>query len=425
MIFPSGLKRICDISFYMTFASIAGAIFGGDDLILTLPIFVFVAFLSAFLAPYGRIRYFSVIPLFLVFVVTPLTVVNVLILGVAIVFMIRTLPRAEEWVAGLDYESTFRLFSMIFGWIVFIVFVINGLVGNTLTDSVVALPSTTLLFAMSFFLNSIIFMRLIRHDESVLKQTRFKMMNIVSLIVVIIAVIFLSTDLFLTFVRDVIRFVWSHLLVPIIGIVAWLFEFVVWLIFLPITFIIRILGVEGGSFLAEFPEMPAVPSFEEVYEYEGASSNSLNLFLVLLVIILIVLGVYLLKILANNKTSGGIRDDGIEEERFSLDRGDVKKKTRFGRSEENQIREVYRKFLIHVKKKEINIPLHSTSCDVENLVTARFDSKKSSELRTEYIRVRYGEAEYTKDDVRHVKELYKEVKKELTFPEIKEEIERF
>jgi len=57
MVFPNGLKRICDICGYMVFAVIIASFFGigSYELITTLPIFASVAFLSTFLTSHGWI----------------------------------------------------------------------------------------------------------------------------------------------------------------------------------------------------------------------------------------------------------------------------------------------------------------------------------------------------------------------------------
>jgi hypothetical protein len=59
------------------------------------------------------------------------------------------------------------------------------------------------------------------------------------------------------------------------------------------------------------------------------------------------------------------------------------------------------------------IPGHLTSHDVKNLIETMTGSDKGSELREAYIRVRYGKADYTKEDVKCFKRLYKEIVKEI------------
>lgn len=105
-------------------------------------------------------------------------------------------------------------------------------------------------------------------------------------------------------------------------------------------------------------------------------------------------------------------DDDLKEEIIALEDDDVKQPVI--RRPENQIREIYRDFLNFVKTKAtVDTSLHLTSKEIENEIVSRFGSETSSVFRDEYIKVRYNESEFTKDDVKQMKELYKNVKKEI------------
>jgi len=397
MVFPSGLKRICDVSFYMTFASLIGYILGGDNLISTLPFFVFTAFLSAFLAPRGRIKYVSIFPLLLVFVITPLTLINVAILTPIILFIILTLPTPDEEISLFNYDEVFKRFLMIFSIVLLLSIILGGL------------QSGILLFAISFLLNSIIFMRLIRHDESILRQTSFTIRNAVSIIGVMIGAVLLSMEVFLTFIGQVARFTIVNILGPIL-------EFVLWVLFTILQFIFNIFGLNEllAQIIDGMDEMPDLVG-EGGYELftdvpdQGGTPLIFSIVIAITAIVVIFLLIKVFKMLTSLKPSFANFD--VEEERFFLDDEGEKKKR--SRRRGNQIREVYRRFLTLIVKQDVNIPLHFNSADVEGLVATNFKSRKSSDLRADYIQVRYGESEYTKDDVRRIRGLYKEVKREI------------
>jgi len=388
----------------MTFASIAGALFGADQLIFTLPIFALVAFLSAFLAPHRHMKYISLIPLSLLFVIPPLTIINAIVLMPAILFIAMTLPKPDEKVTQFNYDTVFYVFLIVFG-----IFAFFGLIMASWVNAA-GLPSDAWLFASSFLLNAIMFMRMARHDESVLKQTRFKVMNATTLIGVLGAIsgiVLLGTDAFLTFIWRVIGFVWSYFIGPVFRVIIWVFLVILTLIF-------GVFGLDAPFDAMEMWEMPGLLGEEMFGLYETEVRDVPRFIIVMLVITAIIVLAVLLWLLfkwLNKKTDAiFVGEDGVEEERFSLD-GDEQRKKRRGRPHnENQVREVYRRFLAHVKKKGINIPQHLTSYDVEELVATKFESEKSNELRDEYVRVRYGEAEYTKDDVKRIKGLYKAFK---------------
>ena len=561
MIFLSGLKRICDISFYMTFASIVVYMFSGDHLILTFPIFVFVAFLASYLAQHGEIRYVSAVPLFLIYLIIPLTTINFFMVTPAIAFMIWKFPNPDENVKKFHYQSVFELFLIAF-IAVLILFLISGALDVYLFEDVpIRLPNDAFLFAISFLLNSIIFMRLVRHDEAVLNQTRFKIMNVAVVVGVMVGAILFSTDVFFGFVG----LIWSLILVPVLA-----------FIFRGVAFILRLLGLNADG-LEEVFDTDEIPSFEvdavrerevgcrslqnscrilllesgdlssqnldgifrmdlgelslqdlddlslvdlgelTLQDLEGLSlpnlddlslqdlsdsslldledlslhdlsdqalqnlrdlplldledlshlgledvplldledlsvidlenllvldeddlseleleassrddasatnisigdeDESFNLlpFIVVIVVVTIIVAIISLFTRFSKKVgTAALKEEGLEEERVLLD--DEKEKKRFfKRQAENEIRAVYQRFLAAVKKKGLRIPSHLTSYDVEALVAAQFESEKSRELRDEYIRVRYGEANYTEEDVERIKALYKEVKAEI------------
>jgi len=379
----------------MTFASIVASIFGGDNLISTLPIFAFVAFLSAYLANYGRIKYISITPLLLVFVITPLTMINAIVLIPIILFIIWTIPTANEEVSMFNYYDAFRSFLIVFGSILLFTLFLGGL------------RNDTLLFAISFLFNTIVFMRLIRHDESVLRQTRLKVMNAASIVGIMIGAILFSTEIFWTFIGRAFNFIFVNLLAPV-------FRFLLRILFTVLQFIFGIFRLD--YLFARFydgiqsrMEMPELLYEEELFEAREGANFPLALFIVIGIIIFTYITIKIFKILT--KLRPAYISDEVEEERFFLD--DDKKKRRFRRRRENQIREIYLRFLALIKKQEVKIPLHFTSSDVEGLVATKFNSERSSDLRAEYIRVRYGESDYTKDDVKRVKGLYKEVKSEI------------
>ena len=410
MIFPNGLKRICDIAFYMTFASIVGEWLGASNLIFTLPSFAITAFLSALLAPYQRIKYLSIIPLLLIFLIMPLVTIDLVILIPAIIFIIMTLPKPDEQLAQYHYERIFYAFLLAFSFILVLKLILAfGL-------DLAVLSTQSWLFAAAFLFNSIMLLRMVRHDETILKQHQFKLINATELIGVVGAigvVVLLGTDAFLTFVQNSIRFIWSYLFIPLI-------TFSVWLLVAVLTFIANIFGF-GGDFAELELEIPPLPPLEvaprvEVpqSEYNLPTALITTIAIIIAIAIVVTLLIYLFKFLAQKTDTTLIRNDGIEETRFSLDDGDEQKsKRKIGNRQENQVRKVYQQFLIRISKQGIKIPPHATSLDVEALVASATKAEKLSDFRELYLRVRYRESTYTSEDVKQIKGLYKTIKRNL------------
>lgn len=168
MIFTVGLKRICDISFYFTFATFLVVVLDGDNLIIVLPIFTFVAFLSTYLAKFNINRCASLLPLGLLFFVVPFALVNIVALIPAVVYTIIKLPKPDERINQFEYDVVFGLFLKLFAGMIILSFLVGG---------VVFLEDGPLLFSLFFLCSSVILMRLSRHDEAVLKSAQLQIIN--------------------------------------------------------------------------------------------------------------------------------------------------------------------------------------------------------------------------------------------------------
>ena len=406
MTFTSGLKRICDICFYLTFASLIGSLIGADNLVSTLPLFVCIAFLSAFFAQKGKVKYFSFLLYPLIFLLISPTTPNLIILIPAMLYLIKACPKQKERASEFDYATVFMVFLGIFGFI----FVFNLLINSWVAGSMPEFASDFFLFALMFAILSIVFMRMARHNDSVLKQFRFKVMNAASLIGVIVAAVLVSSNVFLAFIWSIIRFIWVRLIMPLL-------EAVIWVIFNILAFFMRILGTDHSmDGLMEILGDDGSPeaAVEEIFYYEHEVWPYGR---IILVVILAIIGIFVLikifKLLTSKIAVTEIDTEGIVEERFALDDDKQQRKRRFGRQKENQVREIYRDFLRLIKKNEVLVPSFLTSHEIDVQVSGKFQSKKSSQIRDEYIKIRYGKADFTKDDINRVKGLYKEFKEEI------------
>lgn len=397
MILTVGLKRICDISFYFTFASFLVVVLGGDNLIMVLPIFTIVAFLSAYLSKYSIIRYASLLPLGLLFLVVPLRLVNMLGVIPAVIYTIITLPKPEERVSQFQYVDVFMLYLKILAGLIILSFLVG--VAEFLEDG-------PLLFSLSFLLNAVILMRLVRHDDAVLKRTQLQIMNAISLVGVMIVVFLFSTDTFLTLLQKTIAWIWSSVVIPILQLGLFIFTSI-------LTFIFNILGLSGWFKTAEIPYlMGEGMDLADVENFVGETER-LNWPNPLPIIAAVIIGVIFYRIFKalSQKMIPQPSSDGVEEERIMLDGDPPKRKSRFITG--NPIRDTYKKLLKKLVKKGYGLPSHFTSDDVESLIRSVTMSDKSTQLRDAYIPVRYGEVRYTKEDVQYFKRLYKEIIKEM------------
>jgi len=416
MIMTSALKRICDISFYMTFATAVAWILGGDathGIALTLPIFILTAFLAAYLTKWGQVRYLAVLPLMTVFLVVPVYLVNVIVLLSAVMLMVYTLPRPNEQPSTFDYQRIFRIFMRIF--LLFVVFFIFSVIIDMTTGPqprtlrIMYFSLDILIFAISFLLNSVVFMRMIRHDVAVLKQTRFKVMNAIPLAVLTIGAIVASNQAFLRFFFGLLGSIFGILWFR--GIAHVYYWFV-----LMLTWPLRNWEIEPLVSEEDYTYLNGIGYYEGEHDrnidQSFAAIEPGNLLIIIVGVFLIIGLIILFKMLIKPAREQDLSDVGLEEEWSFLD-DEQKKRRRFQRRNENQIRTIYAKFLKLLKRKEFIFPLSATSLELEQLVATKFNSKELADLRAAYIKVRYRESEYSQDDVAQVKEFYKKIKDEL------------
>lgn len=395
MTFPSGLKRICDVCFYLTFASLIGS----GDLIFTLPFFAGTAFLSAFLAPYRWIKYLSIPLLFLMFLVIQPTIQNVAILIPIIIYLVWSMPKVGERIAQFNYIPVFRLFIKAFS-VILVIFVLVSLWFNT---SEFTFPMDSLLFGFTFLSTSVLILRMIRHDDAVLKQTKFKMINGLPLVGIFIGTVLLSRSFFLDFILSILNLIWWLFLLPI-------FLIIMWVVINFISFIFDFFNI-GHQDPVEM-ELPAFLEFIGDFFDQERDINT-TMFAVIAIMLGLVMIRLIFKFLSEKSGSPIIRDDGTEEESFALNEPFNKKRRHFRNYRENQARAVYRHFLKFAQKNEINLPLHLTSDEIAIEMMKRFKSEKSNEFRDAYVQVRYGNIPCTKADIKQIKLLYKSVKEEI------------
>jgi len=412
MILISGLKRICDVCFYMTFASMLAWILGTEEnLIVTLPIFVLTAFLSAFLAKYGVIKYIGLLPLILILLIITPSLLHMLIFIPIFLFLIWTMPNAFEEATKFEYHHIFKLFLIVFIATVLIfllVVLVNSTASFNISQANIAFSHDVLLFAISFLIFAIIFMRLIRHDAAVLAQTIFKIMSSISVVALLFGAILLTSNAFIF----LFRFIWVYGFGSILQGIAWLFT-------LPLRNItLTPLDISLASYCDDYDDCDEFYGHGGIFEDEVPTEyltdfDRINWELVffIMIIILIILTVILFKRLATKVESGVPIASGIKEERQLLNNGRRKKASL--KQENNPIRAIYRKFLILLKKESLELDDHFTSFEVEKAAEQTFSSTKSSLLREAYIKVRYGEQAFTAADVNRVRELYKGIKKEI------------
>lgn len=408
MAFIKGLKPICDLCFYFAFATLIGSLAGSQGIIITLPIFMVVSFLFTTLHRYKKLKWVSFLPFFLLFIITPLTVIHLVILSPGVIYLFRYLLLKENSTEEVDYKGPFFIFLSAFG----VIFIIN-LISTSWIGDVNQLPNESITFALLFLLFSVFLMRMARHDDRIVKQAKFKLMNGLSMVgIFLITIIAGNTHLqqfLLNIALTLFLLLWRFILYPILAAIVWLIEQ-----------FYRLLGLifgDGGEVELEIMQNLSV-QWEEMYDYvEGtftAEASPLLRAVAIVVGILVFLGAvaFIFKYLNSKTTTSEKRDDGVIETWENLDEQLTRRRLFKGQNKQ-PVGAIYSDFLRLLKKHTYVILPTSTSEDVQSMLKESTVEEPSQQLRQKYLPLRYGGIVEKKEDAKEMKKLYREIKAEI------------
>jgi len=381
------LKRISDSCFYLTFANLFVSLFNGVNLIVTLPVFVGVAFLSALLNMRGKVKYLALLLLPLCFCLVPVNLITLVALVPLFVYISFSLIRSPEFTSHFSYTATFDLFFKLVLPIIGI-FIIFG-VGEI-----------TLHFAILFVLCSITLMRMLRHDVEILNHPRFQVLNSLSLMALVTGSLIVSSTPFLNAARTGIYLLYFKIIVPFLKIIISVLVFFLRPLFLLLEHII------GEGFMS-LPEAAVGSEIIEVVSGETTPSETAKIVMYMGATILLIFVIWKFIRMISLKTPQHHSQAELKEIRTSLPKDKKHKKVRWQPS--NQIRQIYRKFLILCQKKGVEIKPFMTSLNIDQEISKHLKGKESKELREIYLKVRYNHFNYSKADLKRAKALYKKI----------------
>jgi len=409
MTFSNGLRNVCDVCFYLTFASIVGNMLGfsAENLIIALPFLAITIFLGGYLLEKEKNCYLALTPLIILPLIIPYTTGAVLVLVPIIIYMITCLPKLNKRLDQFEYEAQFKTFLGVYGVVLFYT-ALTRLASDGVATSVI-LPIDSYLFAIAFMTNAIVYTRMVRHDEAVFSQTKFKIINAAPMVGVIIVTVLVSTDFVLTAIGRFFSFVFINLLLPF-------FEFLAWLIIRPLGMLFNWLGFNSEFSFGELPAMENQLVYGEVENLfygldDGYASPWAPLVFGVLFIGVVIFLFRVIKARHGDFVAMAAIDEDVEEIRIDIE--SVRQRKKRLRKTDNPIRAIYRDFLGDLKKQDIHAPSHFTSAEIERTVAIKYPSPLTDELRTEYIKIRYGKSDFNKADVSRVKRLYQKIKSEI------------
>ena len=400
MIFTAGLKSVSNICFYMTFANFVGVLAGGSNLFVTLPVFVLVAFLGAFLTERGRIKYITLALLVLCFFIVPMHPANVLMLIPACIYMALALLRPNQGTSHHAYLVVFKTFAKLF---------IPYLLIALLFGQQAAVENGSVLFAMTFLASAVVLLRILRHDDEVINERRFRLLNIIYISGAVVIGPILSINDFIV-LRTLGR-LYTDIIVPA-------FVFLVSGIFNLVNALLQNLYLwnppeeEAGEVLDMFGVFDA-------WEEAGAGIWARVVGYIVYVIIILValaalLGIVLLIIRKVRAMLARTEQTlpGYSESRTAIGAVSAPSAQKRRGRQPNQVREIYRKFLNLCERRDMDIKPFMTSHDIADAATEHFSQPQLKALRDIYIKVRYADADYTKEDIKQAKDIYSALNKE-------------
>lgn len=222
-----------------------------------------------------------------------------------------------------------------------------------------------------------------------------------------IFVFLFSTDAFLTLLQKTIAWIWSSVIIPILQLILFIFVSI-------LTFIFNMFEFPQWFGIEEIPYLVINRMGQAEVEHliSDGNLNWFNPFPIIALVIVIVIFHLIFKTLSQDITPR-TSSDGVEEERIMLDSDERKGKRKRRFTTGNPIRDTYRKMLQKLVEKGYAIPSYFTSDDVDKLIRSSARTDKASKLQEVYVQVRYAGADYTKEQVKMVKKLYKEIVKEM------------
>ncbi|MCL2402112.1 MAG: DUF4129 domain-containing protein [Oscillospiraceae bacterium] len=399
MIFTAGLKSVCNICFYMTFANFIGVLAGGSNLFVTLPVFVLAAFLGAFLAERGRIKYLALAPLVLCFFMVPLHPANVLVLIPACIYTAFALLRPRQGMSHQEYLVVFKAFAKLF---------IPYLLAALLFGQLAAVENGSVLFAMTFLAGAVTLLRILRHDDEVINERRFKLLNVLYISGAIAIGPILSINDF--FVLRTLGRLYTDIIVPA-------FVFLISGIFNLVNALLQSLYLWTPE--EEAGEVVDMLEIFEAWEEAGAEiwARIVGYIVSVIIVLAVLLGAVLLVRHIVRKVKAMLAQaeqppPSYSESRTTIGAVAAPSAQKRRRRQGNPVREIYRKFLNLCKRRDMDIQPFMTSQDIEQAAAEHFSQPQLKALRDIYIKVRYADADCTKEDIKQAKALYNELSKE-------------
>lgn len=294
----------------------------------------------------------------------------------------------------MDYSENFKKF-LIVGFVLILMTVISG--SKAMEEMIYP-------YGLIFFFCGAVLMRMTRHDREIIENKRFTVINTGSVIAAIIAGIFFSSSFFLSALGTLFKGIYFNIIAPVLLFILTVLMYLLWPLF-------YLFGLIPPIDIKQ-QEVEYAPSAAETLglddNYYGQGSQIINTIVIALLILIALYFAYKFFKRMSDVYLRQEKNKGVIEERTAIDENNIK-----GKQDKikDPIREAYKKILLILKARGEELLPKTTTMDISDISSEIVDNDKASEIRSMYIKIRYGEEKAEKEEIKEFKRLYSEFKK--------------
>ena len=267
-------------------------------------------------------------------------------------------------------------------------------------------------FVLLYLMSGIFGLRLMRQDAAIFNETRFRVLNFLSVAGIVLLAVLISSDWFLGLAGMILGKIYDVLVIPIFYVI-YACGYALYYLFIEIIFAG---GYGDTTKKLNFGDMSMPDEMKDALLGEEQVNG--EPFLMLLKGVFLIVGILLVLLLVyrNSKSRNSRSKDSAREARTSVTMIRPEEKIYADhiapREPRAAVRYHYRNFLRLCLSLGQEFPRHYTSQHIENMTIGNFDKETLKSMRKTYIRARYSEHDITKDDVSSIKAQVKKLKSE-------------
>lgn len=382
----------------LSFITFIFMIFNIDGmLMLMIPFLMVTSLLTTYLSPLGTRKYLGFLPLPLLLFFVPIAPLYLMVVLLVLAVQVYSLNRGQTHMHPDVIKDMYKKFLIGLISLALIIALFNW-INNPHDDIAIGTLSLDFMaYSMSYLVVGGLLLRLLRHDDAVREEKTFFLRSSIPLIGVLVSGFLFSRPAFFSFVSNIIVFLWRAVVITIFQGFAWL--------------ITRPFVSSEVNFLINFQE--AEPFEAGGGGFANTEYTEPRYFIIEILIVLGLIGILILvvKAILSKKTTAKTQTTGMRENRTYL--GELPKKDKKKSllpQPDDEVRKLYQKMLVFLKKKEWQLDENVTSLDVSEKITVAVEEEVAQTMRHIYLPIRYGKKSGNSDEVALMKRAFLKIK---------------